>query len=166
MKPRNERSESGAAGLCDGLLCILAFASWARQNHPSILSSNETRDGSRADGVSILVIQDNAAWLVIAAVISAPTAQVSTAQVSAAEVPRVHCWEPHEITLKASRHYSSIYRDVSCCVRLRGPAIDKKVGGFWDGEDEQDATFRVLVLCRPPANDPGPVDRTATTTAV
>jgi Protein of unknown function (DUF4038)/Domain of unknown function (DUF5060) len=145
VKPRNERSETGAAGSCDGLLCILAFASWARQNHPSILFTNEARDGTQADGVSIMVIQDNAARLVIAAVISALTAQVS-----AAEVPRVHCWEPHEITLKASGRYNTIYRDVSCWVRLRGPAFDKKVWGFWDGEDEQDATFRVRVLASAP----------------
>jgi hypothetical protein len=96
-------------------LCILFFGYLARQNYFSILFTNDARDDTQADGVSIMITHNNAARLVLAALIS-----TLMAPVSAAKVPRVHCWEPHEITLKASGHYSTIYRDVSCWVRLQG----------------------------------------------
>ena len=67
-----------------------------------------------------------------------------------AAVPKVHCWEMYEITLKGTGKYQNIYRDVECWVRLKGPGFDKKVWGFWDGKDEQDPSFRVRVLATVP----------------
>ena len=58
----------------------------------------------------------------------------------------VHVWEKVEITLRAQNTYSNPYTEVEVWVDLKGPGLDKRVYGFWDGE----AIFRVRVLATSP----------------
>jgi hypothetical protein len=59
----------------------------------------------------------------------------------------MHVWEKHEIVLEAAQDHPNPYMEVVVGVRLRGPALAKKVYGFWDGG----RAFRVRVV----ANRPG-----------
>ncbi len=53
-----------------------------------------------------------------------------------AEAKRVvHVWEKVEITLKAKKTYQNPYLDVDVWVALKGPGFDKRVYGFWDGDN-------------------------------
>lgn len=60
----------------------------------------------------------------------------------------VHLWDTYEITLKGSQSYSNPYADVEVWVQLKGPGFEKKVWGFWDGEN----IFKVRVVATTPGN--------------
>lgn len=47
----------------------------------------------------------------------------------------VQTWEMQEIVLHAEREYANSYTDVEVWVRLTGPDFDKRVYGFWDGDN-------------------------------
>jgi len=74
---------------------------------------------------------------------------------------RVHVWEAVELIFEAQNSYENPYAQVKLWVRLKGPGFDKKVYGFWDGEN----IFRVRALatkpgrwswtCRSNVNDTG-----------
>jgi hypothetical protein len=57
-----------------------------------------------------------------------------------------HVWEKVEITLHAANAYENPYTDVEVWVDLQGPGFQRRVYGFWDGED----VFRVRVLATTP----------------
>jgi len=59
---------------------------------------------------------------------------------------QVHVWEMVEITLEADDSYDNPYTDVDVWVQLTGPDFDKKVWGFWDGDN----IFRVRVTAVAP----------------
>lgn len=63
----------------------------------------------------------------------------------------MHVWEKVEITLRAQNTYSNPYTEVEVWVDLKGPGLDKRVYGFWDGE----AIFRVRVLAQAPGSGSG-----------
>jgi hypothetical protein len=48
---------------------------------------------------------------------------------------QVHPWEMQEIVLHAEKKYTNYYTDVDMWVQLKGPDFDKKVYGFWDGDN-------------------------------
>lgn len=58
----------------------------------------------------------------------------------------LHPWELYEIVLEAENSYDNYYKDVTCWVDLKGPDFDKRVYGFWDGEN----IFRVRVVATSP----------------
>ena len=76
-----------------------------------------------------------------------------------------HVWELTEITLKAKNSYENPYTDVDVWVQLKGPDFDKKVWGFWDGDN----VFKVRMVAMTPGkwtwksgsnvNDPGLVNK-------
>ena len=84
----------------------------------------------------------------------------------------VHLWEKQELTFEARNHYDNPYTDVELWVRLQGPDFDKKVYGFWDGDN----IYKVrLVATRPGAwswtlhsnvEDPGFSNRSGSFSAV
>ncbi len=53
-------------------------------------------------------------------------------------------WEKVEITLHAERTYENPYKEVEVWVTLKGPGLEKRCYGFWDGDN----VFRVRVLAR------------------
>lgn len=59
---------------------------------------------------------------------------------------KLHPWETVEITLKAEQPYSNYYTDVTCWVDLKGPGFEKRIYGFWDGDN----TFLVRVVATQP----------------
>lgn len=83
-----------------------------------------------------------------------------------------HVWEAMEITLQAEHEYENPYTDVDLWVQLRGPDFDKRVWGFWDGNN----VFKVRVVATTPGewrwrsganvNDPGLVNKSGGFTAV
>jgi len=58
----------------------------------------------------------------------------------------VHVWEKLEIILKAENIYKNAYMDVDVWVDLKGPDFNKRVYGFWDGNN----VFRIRVLATIP----------------
>ena len=50
------------------------------------------------------------------------------------EVP-IHPWEMQEIVLQANNHYDNPYTEVDVWVQLQGPNFNKRVYGFWDGNN-------------------------------
>lgn len=56
-----------------------------------------------------------------------PSAEASEAQ--------TRTWEMQEIVLHAENHYDNYYTDVDMWVDLKGPGFDKRVYGFWDGDN-------------------------------
>ncbi len=54
----------------------------------------------------------------------------------------LHVWEKKEITLLAENTYSNSYTDVEVWVDLKGPGFQKRVYGFWDGEN----VFRIRIV--------------------
>jgi hypothetical protein len=48
---------------------------------------------------------------------------------------QVHAWETQEIVFLAEKTYPNFYTDVDMWVQLKGPGFDKRVYGFWDGEN-------------------------------
>jgi hypothetical protein len=58
----------------------------------------------------------------------------------------VHVWEKQEVTLTSSRAFANPYTEVTVWVDLTGPGFQRRVYGFWDG----DQTFRVRILATAP----------------
>jgi hypothetical protein len=56
----------------------------------------------------------------------------------------IHVWEMVEITLEAEDLYENPYTDVDVWVQLKGPDFDKKVWGFWDGDN----VYKVRVVAK------------------
>lgn len=48
---------------------------------------------------------------------------------------KTHPWEMQEIVLLAEKQYENYYTDVDVWVQLKGPGFDKRVYGFWDGDN-------------------------------
>lgn len=46
----------------------------------------------------------------------------------------VHVWEMQELTFTAANKYENPYKEVTVWVDLTGPGFNKRVYGFWDGE--------------------------------
>ena len=61
-------------------------------------------------------------------------------------IEEVRLWEPYEITLEAREAYDNPYTDVTVWVHLEGPGFEKRVYGFWDGDN----VFRVRILATEP----------------
>jgi hypothetical protein len=76
-----------------------------------------------------------AAALGLAAAIAAPP-----------QTTPAHVWEKQEITLKAQNSYPNPYLSVDVWVDLAGPGFNKRVYGFWDGEN----TFRIRIVATAP----------------
>ena len=51
------------------------------------------------------------------------------------EQKAVHIWEKIEVVLSAQEAYENPYTDVDVWVDLNGPGFNKRVFGFWDGEN-------------------------------
>jgi hypothetical protein len=47
----------------------------------------------------------------------------------------IHTWEMQEIVFFAEKQHKNYYTDVDMWVQLKGPGFDKRVYGFWDGEN-------------------------------
>ncbi len=58
----------------------------------------------------------------------------------------VKIWEPMELTLTASGNYENPYMDIDVWINLKGPGFEKRVYGFWDGDN----TFRVRYTATAP----------------
>lgn len=58
----------------------------------------------------------------------------------------IHMWDIHEIVLKAENKYDNPYTDVTVWADLKGPGFDKRVFGFWDGDN----VFRIRVTATAP----------------
>ena len=54
----------------------------------------------------------------------------------------IHIWELFEVTLKAAARHVDPYNSVDVWVDLKGPGFDKRVNGFWDG----DQTYKVRLV--------------------
>jgi hypothetical protein len=48
----------------------------------------------------------------------------------------VRLYEVKEIVLTAGNTYENPYKEVDCWVELVGPGFNKKIYGFWNGENE------------------------------
>ncbi len=59
----------------------------------------------------------------------------ATPSTNTAQQKQIHPWEMQEIVLLAEKHYENYYTDVDMWVQLKGPGFDKRVYGFWDGEN-------------------------------
>ncbi len=59
---------------------------------------------------------------------------------------QTHVYDIHEIQLIAQNQYDNPYTDVECWVDLKGPGFDKRVYGFWDGDN----VFKVRVVATEP----------------
>jgi len=51
------------------------------------------------------------------------------------QLKKIHAWETQEIVFLAEKTYENCYTDVDMWVQLKGPNFDKRVYGFWDGEN-------------------------------
>ena len=58
----------------------------------------------------------------------------------------IHMWDIHEIVLEANNSYENPYTDVTVWADLKGPGFDKRVYGFWDGDN----IFRIRVTATCP----------------
>jgi hypothetical protein len=58
----------------------------------------------------------------------------------------IHVWEKYEIVLTSEKTYDNPYIEVEVGIRLRGPAFNKKVYGFWDGGN----TFKIRITATRP----------------
>jgi hypothetical protein len=77
-------------------------------------------------GVSLLAVPFNTA---AQAVTDDTAAQTVTGD-------RIHVWEMQEIRLEATNEYDNFYTDVTCWVELKGPEFQRRVFGFWAGENQ------------------------------
>lgn len=48
---------------------------------------------------------------------------------------QIHPWQMQEIVLHAEKNYANHYTDVDMWVQLTGPGFDKRIYGFWDGDN-------------------------------
>ena len=58
----------------------------------------------------------------------------------------IQLWETNEIVLNAANSYENPYTEVMVWADLKGPGFDKRVFGFWDGDN----TFRIRVTATAP----------------
>jgi hypothetical protein len=63
-----------------------------------------------------------------------------------ADVDTVHVWEKQELTFTALNRYKNAYTDVVVWVDLIGPGFNKRIYGFWYGDQE----FRLRILATAP----------------
>lgn len=75
------------------------------------------------------------AGLMLAGCAMAPGNQQSSSQPSSGKPPTIRTWDMQEIVLHAQRAYDNYYTDVDVWVQLEGPGFDKRVYGFWDGDN-------------------------------
>jgi len=61
-------------------------------------------------------------------------------------IPLIHVNEVKEIVLLAEEDYDNPYADALCWLELSGPGINKKIYGFWNGDNE----FIVRVVATQP----------------
>lgn len=61
---------------------------------------------------------------------------------------RLHVWEKFGVELKSKHKYKNPYLEVDVWIDLKGPDFDKRVYGFWDGEDR----FVVNITAVSPGN--------------
>lgn len=59
---------------------------------------------------------------------------VNTSQ-AATETTKIRTWQVQELVFQAQQQYANPYMDVDVWVRLKGPDFDKRVYGFWDGDN-------------------------------
>lgn len=59
-----------------------------------------------------------------------------------------HVFEIKEIVLTAQNQYKNPYTDVECWVDLKGPDFNKRIYGFWDGEQ----VFKVRIVATNPGD--------------
>lgn len=52
-----------------------------------------------------------------------------------------HVWEMQEIELHAQKPYANYYTDVDVWIQLRGPDFNKRIYGFWDGDNRYVVRF-------------------------
>lgn len=84
------------------------------------------------------------AWLIAALAL----AGCSTVPESAEKHKIVHPWQMQEIVLTANQDYDNFYTDVDVWVQLQGPGFNKRVYGFWDGDNR----FIVRVVATAPGH--------------
>ena len=58
----------------------------------------------------------------------------------------VHVWEVKEIELNCTWEHDNYYTEVCCWVDLKGPDFNKRVYGFWDGDNH----FKVRIVATKP----------------
>lgn len=51
------------------------------------------------------------------------------------DVTSIRTWQVQELVFQAQQEYANPYMDVDIWVRLQGPNFDKRVYGFWDGNN-------------------------------
>ena len=73
-------------------------------------------------------------------------AVISPMMAAAGKAETRHVWEKVEIALQSQRPLGNPYTDVQVWVDLKGPGLDRRCYGFWDGG----STFRVRVLATAP----------------
>lgn len=61
-------------------------------------------------------------------------------------VAATHVWEKIELTFVSQQPYANPYTDVEMWVQLTGPGFDKRIDGFWDGQN----VFRVRIMATRP----------------
>ncbi len=71
---------------------------------------------------------------------------ISSCNITLAKTVKIHVWEMKEIKLKAEKTYKNYYADVTCWVELKGPGFDKRIYGFWNGDNN----FVVRVIAENP----------------
>ncbi len=85
-----------------------------------------------------------------------------------AAVSPIHVWEMQELRFTAKNAYKNPYTDVTIWVELTGPGFNKRIYGFWNGNN----TFLVRLVAVQPgtwswksgssSNDPGLSNQTGT----
>lgn len=97
--------------------------------------------------------QQIAKLLVLAALVALagctnPAATPTSATADQKQNPQVRPWEMQEIVLHAEKPYANPYTEVDMWVQLQGPNFDKRVYGFWDGDNR----FKVRVVATAAGN--------------
>src|SRR3990167_3814158 len=82
----------------------------------------------------------------LALVAAIALAGCTTSSANTAAPNQIHTWQTQEIVLLAEKSYPNYYTDVDMWVQLKGPGFDKRVYGFWDGENR----FVVRVVATKP----------------
>jgi len=60
----------------------------------------------------------------------------------------VHIWEKRELSFKAERTYTNPYTEVDVWIDLKGPGFERRICGFWDGEE----VFKVRLVATEPGD--------------
>lgn len=83
---------------------------------------------------------------VLALVAALALAGCSAPATDTAASKQIHTWQMQEIVLLAAKPYANYYTEVDLWVQLKGPGFDKRVYGFWDGDNR----FVVRVVATAP----------------